>query len=89
MLRQLVTSFAKKAAPAEKSFAVVVVGAGEPQHETVRAKTALQAAELACNEVARRRLASTDERSWRLTALVDNARFEVVVATILKAEVIQ
>jgi len=74
--------------PAEqRSYRVAITGAGEPQIETVDACSAIQAAERAAANVANKRLKSTSERSWRLTAIVDEFRFDVDVSCYLKAEV--
>jgi hypothetical protein len=90
VLRALAWANAKAQADVPKqaiSFRVAVTGAGEPQIEMVEADSRTQAAERAGGVVAQRRLKATAERSWRLTAIVDDCRFEVDVSCYLKAEV--
>ena len=95
MIRQLAANLFSRAAnklqprtPEERDYNVVVTGAGDPQAESVRAKSTVQAAELAAGKVAKHRLAKTPERSWRLVALVGDVRHEVVVQCVLKSEVV-
>jgi adenine C2-methylase RlmN of 23S rRNA A2503 and tRNA A37 len=73
--------------PEEREYRVVITGIGEPTTEIAKAKSPVQAAELAANVAAHRRLLATSERSWRVKALVDEYQFDVVVSCYLKAEV--
>lgn len=71
----------------ETEYRVAITNAGEPVIEVVRASSLEQAAERAANAFAHRRLASTNERSWRVKALVNDSQFDIDVSYYLHAEI--
>lgn len=95
-MKNLLASLLRKAAekissekPTEREFVVVVTGAGDPVTEKISSESPLKAAELAAAVVAKRRMQSTMERSWKIQALVEDQRFHVQTMAVIRSEVLQ